>query len=708
MSNPGPKKIKTSAVPSPRTRSTIGSRHAETARLTYTEHEHVSTVATLVAQLDLADSGFYELVERDKEIRASEMPQLERAQQLAILARDDNALSARKAEQSATFEKYAEALAERAKTIEEEFKRSAEATISTGKISSSLQGVDHHLDEAREVMKGVVDINGPVQAIELATLRQTCDNAMEELELLRGERDALQSLLFHSISSRTSETAAIEGFAVQPLASHPLQKTPDVIVSGVKHLAAENQELRQQLVKSNRAHDDQAKELEVISGQQEQYKQQHDETRQLLEDIKSSTEDVRRQAVEYHVVNNLNQQLDRLELEKEQSLELVEKTKVEVKELRARLYWVEEDMIERSTNATRVHRKLLDVIKKEREQRANKVLEKTVLHGFKEEAARNERDLAVTRAATAEEIAKNAETRARELEKQMAMLNTQLETSQKLHDQELKNRDEEARQWKEAVTNSSADTLKLTQEAHAAELQSVQESSKRGLDELKKSGDVSKTSAEAFASRMADETLQNKVNAAEQIAAIADQKRIAAEENATTADQKRTAAEGKIEIAELRATAAEDMVKALRAQLRLSEEAKGIAQAGQTDAVQQAKSTVEEANKRIEGAERSRLLSEQIQQRLLFDANTADHQVGELKAKIGKQEEELAHLSRLRDELAKTKRDLDVYKRSRDDWKMGCGERDKAICSLQEDIDKLVAVIAERDALIKAAPRIFD
>lgn len=654
----------------------------------------MSTVATLVAQLDLADSGFYELVERDKEIRASEMPQLERAQQLAILARDDNALSARKAEQSATFEKYAEALAERAKTIEEGFKRSAEATISTGKISSSLQGVGHHLDEAREVMKGVVDINGPVQAIELATLRQTCDNAMEELELLRGERDALRSLLLHSISSRTSETAAIEGFTVQPLASHPLQKTPDVIVSGVKHLAAENQELRQQLVKSNRTHDDQAKELVVISGQQEQYKHQHDETRQLLEDIKSSTEDVRRQAVEHHVVNDLNQQLGRLELEKEQSLELLEKTKVEVKELRARLYWVEEDMIERSTNATRVHRKLLDVIKKEREQRANKVLEKTVLHGFKEEAARNERDLAVTRAATAEEIAKNAETRARELEKQMAMLNTQLETSQKLHDQELKNRDEEARQWKEAVTNSSADTLKLTQEAHAAELQSVQESSKRGLDELKKSGDVSKTSAEAFASRMADETLQNKVNAAEQIAAIA--------------DQKRTAAEGKIEIAELRATAAEDMVKALRAQLRLSEEAKGIAQAGQTDAVQQAKSTVEEANKRIEGAERSRLLSEQIQQRLLFDANTADHQVGELKAKIGKQEEELAHLSRLRDELAKTKRDLDVYKRSRDDWKIGCGERDKAICSLQEDIDKLVAVIAERDALIKAAPRIFD
>ena len=66
---------------------------------------------------------------------------------------------------------------------------------------------------------------------------------------------------------------------MQPVALRPLHKTPDVIVSAVKHLVAENQELRQQLVKLKRAEDDQAKQLTVMSGQQEQYKQQYDETR---------------------------------------------------------------------------------------------------------------------------------------------------------------------------------------------------------------------------------------------------------------------------------------------------------------------------------------------------------------------------------------------------------------------------------------------
>ena len=68
--------------------------------------------------------------------------------------------------------------------------------------------------------------------------------------------------------------------------------------------------------------------------------------------------------MEQHDVNVLSRQLGRLELEKEQ------KTKDEVKDLRARLYWIE-DMIERSTNATQVHRKLLvkkttDEVKKQR------------------------------------------------------------------------------------------------------------------------------------------------------------------------------------------------------------------------------------------------------------------------------------------------------------------------------------------------------
>lgn len=218
---------------------------------------------------------------------------------------------------------------------------------------------------------------------------------------------------------------------------------------------------------------------------------------------------------------------------------------------------------------------------------------------------------------------------------------------------------------------------------------------------------MSKAAVETFASKMADETLQNKVKAAEELFATTEQKRCDAEQNAIASDQKRVAAEGKTKVAESRATAAEALVDALRAQLRLSEEAKGIAQASQTDAIQQAKSTVEEANRRIEGAERSRLLSEQVQQRLLFDANAADHQVGELKAKIGEQEEELARMSRMKDELARTKSDLDAHKFSLGDWVQGCTERDGVIRAQQENIVKLGDLMAKRDEMVSEVPHMF-
>ena len=81
----------------------------------------------------------------------------------------------------------------------------------------------------------------------------------------------------------------------------------------------------------------------MISGQQQQYKHQHDETRQLFEHSKSSTKsayEVFCQAAEQQAVKDLEQQLNKLELEKTQSLESAEKAKKEGDDLRTRLHWV--------------------------------------------------------------------------------------------------------------------------------------------------------------------------------------------------------------------------------------------------------------------------------------------------------------------------------------------------------------------------------
>ena len=74
-------------------------------------------------------------------------------------------------------------------------------------------------------MKELIDVDGPVQSLEVSSLKESLAAATNEAEKLRGQADALQTLLLNSASSRTSKTAAIGGFESQPLRLHPLQKT---------------------------------------------------------------------------------------------------------------------------------------------------------------------------------------------------------------------------------------------------------------------------------------------------------------------------------------------------------------------------------------------------------------------------------------------------------------------------------------------------
>ncbi|KAG9201357.1 hypothetical protein G6514_005729 [Epicoccum nigrum] len=195
------------------------------------------------------------------------------------------------------------------------------------------------------------------------------------------------------------------------------------------------------------------------------------------------------------------------------------------------------------------------------------------------------------------------------------------------------------------------------------------------------------SSKEAKTAAGADETLQAKVKVAK--------------ERARNAEQKRTAANGKIEFAELRAATAEDKVKLLEEQLELSQEATKSAQAHNSDAAQRAQDAVDDASKKIKAADNSRALSVQIQQQLLRSTTAARDQANEFKATIVRQEKEIARMSRLQDDLAKTKADLDANKLSLDQWVQGCEERDTIIRKLEERIFDLEVMCAAKHEMIK-------
>lgn len=645
------------------------------------------------AELDLATTTCFELERRSDEIRGRVTSRSEKVRDQVSLQQDSSRLAAGQARQSQALKMHAEDLNQLVQSTKEGLKHAADTATSTGRISRNIRAAASQFEEARQTMKELMDTDGPVQSLEICSLKESLTTATDEIDKLRGQADALQTLLLNSASSRTSKTAAIEGFDAPPLTLSPLQKTNEVILDAVKHLTAENQKLRQLLDESNRTQHDQAKELTMKSTQQEWYERQCEENKQLLDNIKTGTEgalEVFRQAAEQKAVKDLEEEVNRLKLENEQNLERAETAKKEEDNLRTRVHWLENDMIAQSAKATGTQQNILKVLKTERGKRADMVLEQTVIHRLKEEAACNARDLAVAQATTAKQIAKDAQANALGLEKQVAKLNTQIKTASTLYHQQL-----------EAVTNSSAEKLELVREAHAAELQSVQESSERGMDELKKSGDVSKTSAEAFASKIADEMLQNKVDAAKRLLDAAKQARSAAETNATTADQKRIIAEGKIEAAELRATAAENTIKGLEEQLKLSKEATKSAQARQTDAVRNSEKAVDEANKTVMSARESHALSEQVQRQLLRNTTLANDQADELKAKVVKQKEDLARMSQLQDELAQTKTDLSAHKFSLEEWKQAHKKRGELMIEDRQRIKMLEEIMAEKDRIQK-------
>lgn len=719
MSNPSHKKTKTAAGPSSSSstsaRSTIGNRHAGTALLTETQHGHIARVAAANAQLDVTRLAYEELKERDEEVRASHASSVEQAQQSAAIQREFAALSIRHAEQSAAFRKCVGAMNERVHTIKNDLKLSGEATATTDKIVSSLQAAGHDLGELRESLGELVGIDGPLHNAELANLRKAYELSSGEVETLKRQNDALQALLQKSWVSRASDTAAIEGFPLQPLKSHPLQNTPDIIVAGVQHLTAENQQLRQHLADSKRTVDTQAREIEMLRAQlqqdNQQHKQQLDETKQMFEDFKTGTTDaneVFRQAAEQQAVKNLEQHVTRLELEKTQAVETAEKATSEAEQSRTRLHWLEEQLNEQESEATRMQKKLLDGLNKERMTRVDQVLEKTHSHAWNEAVACNERDRAVARVDAAEQTAKDAESRMQELEKQVTGLNSQLETERKLYEKQLQARADQVETFKDEFTQATTEQMQIIQDAHAAELQAKKDESQRHVNDLVQSGNVSKAAAEAYASRMAEEVVQEKVEAAEQLAATAEQKRgeaeqkrVEAEQNVISINLKMVAAEAKIEAAEVRATAAEDKVKALEGQLRLSQEATESAKAREIEAAENSKKAIDEANTTVESTRKSQTLSEITQLQLLRNTSSVNDQIDTLKAKIVKQDEQLVHMGQLKDELARTKTDLDAHKRSLGEWRSASKERDQRIEELETIIAGHEEKILELQALIE-------
>ena len=94
------------------------------------------------------------------------------------------------------------------------------AALSARQVEDS----ERHINEVRESLKKLVGIKGPLHKVELANLRIPYEKTTGELEMLRGERDALQSLLQKSLIGRVSETAAIKRCTVQPL-KLPLDKS---------------------------------------------------------------------------------------------------------------------------------------------------------------------------------------------------------------------------------------------------------------------------------------------------------------------------------------------------------------------------------------------------------------------------------------------------------------------------------------------------
>jgi hypothetical protein len=672
--------------------------------MTHEQNDHVRRMARLEAELDLETTSCFDLERRSDEIRKRVTSRSEKVRDQVSLQRDSSRLAAGQARQSAALKMHAEDLKQLVQSTKEGLKYAADTATSTGRISRNLRAAASQFEEARQTMKELMDIDGPVQSLEICSLKESLTKATDQIDKLRGQADALQTLLLNSASSRTSKTAAIKGFDAPPLTLDPLQRTNEVILNAVKHLTAENQNLRQLLDESNRTHQDQARELTMMRTQQRWYEQQREENKQLLDNVKTGTEgalEVFRRAAEQKAVKDLEQKVNALQLENDQNIERAEAAKTEEDSLRTRVHWLENDMIAQNAKAAGTKQSILEVLNTERSKRAAMVSEQTVIHRLKEEAACSARDLAVAQATTAEQVAKDAQAHAEGLEKKVAELNDQMTTASKLFGQKLEDVTNSGAEKLEIARNAHAAELQSVRNAHAAELQSVRESSERGMDELKKSGDVSKTSAEAFASRLADETLQNKVNAAEQIAATADQKRIVAETNATTADKKRIVAEGKIEVAELRATAAEKTIKGLEEQLELSKEATKSAQAHQTDAVQNSKKAVDEVEEIVKNARESRELSEQVQRELMRNTSQANDLVDELKDKVSRQKEELADMSRLQDELATIKTELGANKVSLEDFRRAHKKRGELRDQDQQRIRLLEQVIADKDRIQK-------
>ena len=162
-------------------------------------------------------------------------------------------------------------------------------------------------------------------------------------------------------------------------------------------------------------------------------------------------------------------------------------------------------MNEQAAKGAETNQKILEVLKTERGKRAEMVLEQTVILRLKEEAACNDRDAAVTRATNAELRATDAGTRMQELEQKVTELNTKLETANgkletagKLYTDREETRGEQFVQCKKTTEDAYSEMVTAAHEAHDSNLKSAQENFNSRLSELKVSGDVSKTSAEAL------------------------------------------------------------------------------------------------------------------------------------------------------------------------------------------------------------------
>jgi hypothetical protein len=293
------------------------------------------------AQLDHEIAVESDLEVRFKEVCEGAASYDEKMQAIRSLWQDELALVAARVQRSEEMKERCSSLRQRAETIQEQLQLSAAIVKEKGVASANADIITQELELVRTFCNDMTSPEGPVESIEVASVRKSLALARNEIEAFKSREDALESLLVDSYRSRSSETVpAIEGFTVQPLELNTLHETSDTIIRGLHHLQVENGDLRHLLSESQRAQQDQTQELIRLRAQNEHYKQRYEEANQLLDNFSDDTREAVREAMEQHTMQGLCDQVQQLELDNQKERELVNASKQSEQDLRTRMYYL--------------------------------------------------------------------------------------------------------------------------------------------------------------------------------------------------------------------------------------------------------------------------------------------------------------------------------------------------------------------------------